>query len=429
MKEDKYNVLLLGSGGREHGIYLSIKNSSRLKSIKVLPGNSGIPKSDRLSLKIDDFEKILSYCKGNDIQFVVIGPEEPLVNGIVDYLEEHNIHCFGPCKFCAQIEGSKLFAKKIMKSLQIPTAKFQFFDKFEPATEYLKNKIYPIVVKYDGLAAGKGVTVAYDKATAEQALLDIFKNKIFGDPCRVIVEEYLEGEECSLFALCDGEKTIPLLPAQDHKQLYEGNRGPNTGGMGAFCPAEVLSTEKLNSINEKILQPIINYFKQIGNPYKGLLYAGLMVNKKKGTVKVLEFNCRFGDPETQIILPALNDDLLDLMIQAGMGKIIIEKLNWNNRHFLTAVLAAPGYPKAYKKNIRLKNIEGYNNSTSWIVHAGTELSGDDENEHYSVGGRILNVVGTGDNLKEARTNAYKLISKINHPELFFRSDIGSQPAT
>jgi len=424
MMSAKFNVLLLGSGGREHSIYQALKKSPLLNSIIVSPGNGGIPLNDKRDIPLNDFSKVLDFCKKEKINFTVIGPEEPLVNGIVDFLGENGISCFGPSKFCARIEGYKYFAKKIMEEMNIPTAQYRFFDDYKSSVRYLKEIEYPVVVKYDGLAAGKGVTIAFDFRTAEKALIDIFKEKIFGDETSVIIEEFLEGEECSVFGICDGQNVLPLLPAQDHKHLDEGDKGPNTGGMGAYSPAPILSNDKVNTIVTEIFQPILAYFKRIGNPYKGVLYAGLMVNKIEDSVKILEFNCRFGDPETQVILPSLKTDLLDLMVQSANGNFLQNKIIWDQLHYLTVVLASPGYPKQYKKKILIENLKNYENNKSWILHAGTETFNDSNDKYYSNGGRVLNVIGCGNNLKEAQKNVYELIREMHLPELFYRNDIG-----
>lgn len=421
------NILVLGGGGREHALYLAVTKSPRAGQVRVAPGNAGIPPEDRVDLNPLDFEALTNWCRENQVDLVVVGPEAPLVAGVSDALNQAGIACFGPDKFAAGLEGSKQFAKEIMEAAGVPTARGAYFEAGTTAREYLDTATFPLVVKADGLAAGKGVTICQAKDQALEALAAIFDEKQFGETPAAVIEEFLEGEECSLFALCDGTRALTMIPAQDHKAVGEGDTGPNTGGMGAYCPAPVMGPELVERARREIFEPVLKTMREKGHPYKGVLYAGLMITGRgaEATMKVLEFNCRFGDPETQIVLPALESDLVELMWQCARGELATKKLSWATDHYMTVVLAAEGYPGSYPKGLPLKDAppEAVYNSPAWVVHAGTKQD-KDSGQLVSSGGRVLNICGRGGDLREARDNAYQLVDQMMSEGLFCRRDIG-----
>jgi phosphoribosylamine--glycine ligase len=437
MTNKKLNVLVLGGGGREHALYLAVKRSPQADRVWIAPGNGGIDPEDILDVNMGDFPAVGEAVSRHNIGLVIVGPEQPLVDGLVDFLTERNIPAFGPDAWCAQIEGSKNFAKEIMSEADVPTAAYSYFEEYDQAKDWLdKRNEGSIVVKADGLAAGKGVTVAASKEEAARALKEIFVDQAFGEQNKkVVMEEFLTGQECSLFALCDGETALPLIPAQDHKQVGEGDTGPNTGGMGAYCPAPVLDAADVAWAKRKVFQPILDVCRQKGHPYKGVLYAGFMVDKsidaeglseddrRARQIRVLEFNCRFGDPETQIVLPALKGDWLDLFMRSVEGRLDSAQAAWESDCLITVVLAAPGYPGSYEKGIPLSL--GAAEHAEHIIHAGTARK---DGALVSSGGRVLNVLGRGKDIDEARKSAYGLIDSLNLADaLFCRRDIGRRP--
>lgn len=409
------NILLIGSGGREHALAWKIAQSPLLTKMYAAPGNPGIAEFAELVNPAD----IVKFAQDKNIDLVVVGPEAPLVNGLVDALEVAGIKAFGCKKDAAQIEGSKIFAKQLMKKYGIPTAKFEVFDNPDAAKNYIRKEGAPIVIKADGLAAGKGVIVAQDLDAALSAV-DEMKN--FGAAgSKIVVEEFMDGEEASILAFTDGETIIPMVAAQDHKRLNDGDSGVNTGGMGAYAPAPVV-TEKVAALaNEKILKPIIAALKAAGIIYRGCLYAGLMI--VDGAPKVVEFNCRFGDPETQAVLPLLKSDLLEIMLSCANGDLSKQKINWSDGAAVCVVLASGGYPKAYKKNLPISGLDAAKNLGALIFHAGTaEVDG----QIVTGGGRVLGVTALDKNIKSAIDKAYKFVGEIHFENMHYRRDIAAR---
>lgn len=406
--------LVIGSGGREHAIAWRLMNDGSAEEVFVAPGNGGIDNSHRVLIQPDDFNGLYKFCIDKKIDMVVVGPEVPLVNGIVDFFAERNIPCFGPSGKAAMIEGSKLFAKRIMETYSVPTAGHWDFTGDGSLRDFIsQKKDYPLVIKLDGLAAGKGVIVAN---TPDEALAFIDEN--VNPDSRVFVEEYLDGEEASVLGISDGITVLPLLPAQDHKRVYDGDRGPNTGGMGAYAPAPVVTPERLDYITKNVLQPVVDGMRREGIPFRGILYAGVMIGSD--WIKVLEFNARFGDPETQVILPLLDVKLGDLLHAAVNEKLSGFDLRFKKSHAMTVVVAAGGYPGSYKKGDVITGLESVDSRVS-VFHAGTES---DNGKIVTNGGRVLNVTSIGSTLGEARNNIYSEIQKISFNNSFFRKDIG-----
>ncbi len=415
------NVLLIGSGGRESALAYALRKSKHLTSLKVYPGNGGFPSIERIpkdSFNLKDKDSTLSYIKKHNFDFVIIGPEEPLVDGIVDWLNDESILCFGPSKYCANLEGSKEFAKSIMKEFSVPTADYESFSDYSTSLEYVRTKGFPIVIKADGLAAGKGVTVAHSLDEAVSSLKDIFiENKFGKSGAKVVIEEFMDGEEASIFAISDGDRFVLFPAAQDHKRAFDGDKGPNTGGMGAYAPAPIVNETVLQNVTEKIFKPILSGLKSKGHPYKGLLYAGLMI--KNNSPKVVEFNCRFGDPETQALMLLLEDDLLEVMLESARGSLLRSKLSFNNTFSTVVVLAANGYPNSYTKDIKLTSFIK-DSEEIVIFHAGTEIYG---SELISNGGRVLCIASSGESLKDSVKKCYTYLNQFELKDLFYRSDI------
>ena len=418
MKEKSLKILVLGSGGREHALCWKITQSPLLDKLYCAPGNGGIESvADCVTLDIESPDAVLHFAKEKAIDLVVIGPEGPLVSGLVDTLIAENIAAFGPVSAAAQLEGSKGFMKDLCKQNGIPTADYARFDNKEEAINYLNAQPLPIVIKADGLAAGKGVTVADTKKMAEQAINDIFDEK-FGANMDVVIEEFMDGEEASYFVCCDGEDFVSLESAQDHKRIGENDTGPNTGGMGAYSPAPIFTPKIKEQVDREIITPTLNALKKNGHPYKGILYAGLMI--KDGEIKVLEFNCRFGDPETQPILLRLKSSLVELCLAAINDELESHEVEWTEKHSCGVVIASQGYPESYESNKLVSLPENTENETK-LFHAGTKLS---NNEVLTSGGRVFCATALGDNLKEAQTKAYNLVDKVSFEGAFFRKDIG-----
>ncbi|WCL49077.1 phosphoribosylamine--glycine ligase [Leptospira sp. GIMC2001] len=417
-------VLLLGSGGREHAIADSLLQSPLLADLKVYPGNGGFDPEIILpagTLDWKDKEKFQNACRGK-YDFVFVGPEDPLVAGVSDWLQEIGIPCFGPSAYCAQIEGSKDFAKKLMMEANVPTAKHKTFYEHLESVEYVRSHGCPIVIKADGLAAGKGVTVCLKLDEAEQALNEIFLDKKFGaSGSKVVIEDFLEGEEASIFAICDGKDFLLLPAAQDHKRAYDNDEGPNTGGMGAYCPAPIATSSVIQIVEKDIVAPILQVLKDKGKPYVGILYVGLMINAK-GLPSVVEFNCRFGDPETQAVLQLLEDDLLELTWKAANGQLSSQQsLRISEGSSSIVVLAAEGYPNDYKKDITL-NIPIPEYSGTKVFHAGTKRSSN--GNITSTGGRILGITTKSKTLKDSIDKTYSFLNTFSIPFTFYRKDIG-----
>ncbi len=416
------NVLIVGSGGREHAISWSIKKNPDVKNLFVSPGNGGTHQIARnVNLKIEPpFSEVIEFCRSNNIDLVVVGPEAPLVDGITDSLEREGITVWGPKKEPAMIEGSKVFAKELMRSAGVPTAEFEIFSSPQDAVSYIEKAGTPIVVKADGLAAGKGVIVADDTETAKKAVETIMVEKKFGKAGdRVVIEKKLTGQELSVFAVVNGTDYSIIGFAQDYKRAYDGDRGPNTGGMGTYSPVPFLTDSLVDKIKSKIIEPTINTLADRGTPYTGFLYAGLMIDEN-GDPYVLEFNCRLGDPEAQVILPLLKDDLLSIIESAVSENVKNIKAETRNQKAVCVVLASGGYPEKYEKGKEITgNLE--NTDEVLIFHAGTKF---ENGRLLTSGGRVLNVVGLGKTFEEARKNAYDRIQNIKFEKMFYRNDIG-----
>jgi len=416
------NVLLIGSGGREHALAAAIVKSPLLSRLFVAPGNPGTAKlAQNVALDVADAQAVIDFCRIQKIGFVVIGPEQPLVDGLVDALEAANIKAFGPSQAAARLEGSKGFTKDLCAKYHIPTGAYQRFTERAPALAYLRQQGAPIVVKADGLAAGKGVVVAMTLAEAEAAVETMFDGAFGAAGAEVVIEAFLDGEEASFFALCDGEKALAFASAQDHKRVGDGDTGPNTGGMGAYSPAPVVTPEIAARVMQEIINPTVAAMKAEGCPFKGVLFAGLMIGSKGP--QLIEFNTRFGDPECQVMLARLEDDLLGLLLACAEGRLP-EKVHLSDQTALTVVLAAAGYPAAPRKGgpiagiERAEAIEGVR-----VTHAGTKAEG---GKLVANGGRVLNVTGLADNVSAAQALAYRGVDAIDFPDGFCRRDIGWQ---
>ncbi|MBZ8182780.1 phosphoribosylamine--glycine ligase [Oscillatoria salina] len=413
-------VLVVGSGGREHALAWKLLQSKRITGVYCVPGNGGtavMKGCKNLPLRVDDFEGISRFLEVHGIPLVVVGPELPLSMGIADYLKDLNVMVFGPNKAGAQIEASKSWAKELMLSANVPTPKAEMFAEAETAIAYVEKQGAPIVIKADGLAAGKGVIVAQTVPEATTAIASLFQKGF----SKVLVEEYLTGQEVSVLALTDGKTVRPLLPAQDHKRIGEGDTGENTGGMGAYAPAPIVTPELMSRIEREILQPTVEALVQRGIDYRGVLYAGLMITPE-GTPKVLEFNCRFGDPETQAILPLLDTPLEQLFIACCEGKLAEQPpIAWKQGSAITVVASSPGYPGKYQKGLAIAGIEQAENFGAIVFHAGTKLK---QQQLVTDGGRVLNVTAVGENFSVAKTKAYQGIEKIQFEGIYYRRDIG-----
>jgi phosphoribosylamine--glycine ligase len=419
------NILILGSGGREHALAWKIAGSPLTDKLYCAPGNAGIAQeAECVALDIADHAAVIAFCKAAKIDFVVVGPEGPLCAGIVDDLESAGIKAFGPTKWAARLEGSKGFTKDLCKANKIPTAAYERFKGAAAAKEYVRKKGAPIVVKADGLAAGKGVVVAETIAEAEAAIDMMFgggPDNPLGEPAwELVIEDCLIGEEASFFALCDGETAIPLASAQDHKRVYDGDKGPNTGGMGAYSPAPIMTPEMNQRVMDEIINPTVRALAHAGAPYKGVLFAGLMITKDGP--QLIEYNVRFGDPECQVLMLRLMSDLVPALVAARDGQLKSFGLRWYPDAALTVVMATKGYPGAYGKGSVIEgldqaaHVEGVE-----IFHAGTRADGD---KILANGGRVLNVCARAATVKKAQECAYAAIEKINWPEGFCRHDIG-----
>jgi phosphoribosylamine---glycine ligase len=414
------NLLLIGSCGREHALAVALAKSPQLDCLFVAPGNPGTAKIARnVTLDLSDFAAVIDFCRVQNVGFVVIGPEQPLVDGLVDALEAAGIKAFGPSKAAARLEGSKGFTKDLCAKYHIPTGAYQRFTERGAALAYLRAQGAPIVVKADGLAAGKGVVVAMTLAEAEAAVEDMFAGAFGEAGAEVVIEAFLDGEEASFFALCDGEKALAFASAQDHKRVGDGDKGPNTGGMGAYSPAPVVTPEVAARVMKEIIEPTVAAMKAEGCPFKGVLFAGLMIGKDGP--KLIEFNTRFGDPECQVMLARLQDDLLGLLLACAEGRLP-EKVRLSDKTALTVVLAAENYPATPKKGglisgiDKAERIEGVS-----VTHAGTKLDGD---RLVANGGRVLNVTALADDVAQAQALAYRGVDAIDFPEGFCRRDIG-----
>ncbi len=414
------NLAVLGSGGREHAICYKLKQSSKIKKLFCIPGNAGTQKiAKNIKADISNFDKLYQVIKKNKIELVIVGPEQPLVDGIVDYLNKKKVRVFGPDKYASQLEGSKAFMKNLCRKHNIPTANFGIFDNFDDASEFIKKNGAPIVVKADGLAAGKGVSICTSVEEALKNTKEILDGK-FKSSKRVVLEEFIEGEEISYFAIVDKNSYHFFGSAQDHKRVGENDTGPNTGGMGAYSPSAILTKELENKIKQKIIQPTLKAMKDLGHPYRGFLYAGLMINKDEPYL--IEYNIRMGDPECQVIMMRLKTDLLEIIDSIINNKLNNIKIKWSKKNSITIVLCAKGYPLNYLKNSEIKNLSKIKlDDSNQIFHAGTYNK---NNKIYSNGGRVLNITSCSESLVKARNNSLSNINKINWKDGFFRKDIG-----
>lgn len=415
-------ILVIGGGGREHALAWKAAQNEAVETVFVAPGNAGTAleaKVENLAIDVMDFSALADFASDNEIELTIVGPEAPLVEGIVDYFGERQLKCFGPSKGAAQLEGSKSFTKDFCIRHNIPTGDYQTFTDVGEALSYVRKIGAPIVIKADGLAAGKGVIVAEDLATAESAIEDMLSGNAFGEAgCRVVVEEFLTGEEASFIVIADGNNVLPMATSQDHKRVGDGDTGPNTGGMGAYSPAPVVTPEVYERVMKEVIIPTIEGMKAEGNDYTGFLYAGLMIGSD-GSPKVIEYNCRFGDPETQPIMMRLQSDLSALCLAAIDGSLDQVTAQWDKRPAVGVVLAAGGYPGSYEKGKAISGLDK-ESANAKVFHAGTKLEGDTV---VTSGGRVLCATALGDTITEAQQNAYALTANIAWDEVFYRKDI------
>ncbi|MDA9853774.1 phosphoribosylamine--glycine ligase [Candidatus Pelagibacter sp.] len=413
-------IAIIGSGGREHALAVLINKSSTLKEIFCIPGNAGTSKiATNIEIDINKFDKVQKFINENSINLVVVGPEQPLVNGIVDYLEKFNIKVFGPNKIASQLEGSKIFTKKLCQKYNIPTANFGIFENKIDAKKFLEKTKYPSVIKADNLAAGKGVYICNNDQESFMAVEEIFNGK-FGEAKNVLIEEFLTGEEMSYFIISDGITIKSFGTAQDHKRVFEGDTGKNTGGMGAYSPSRLINNDLEDKILSKIIKPTLKGLKDLGTDYKGFLYAGLMIVENEPYL--IEYNVRMGDPECQTILPKLKTDLVKILEACCNKKLADINIEWTNKKSLCVVLCSKGYPDTYQKNILINNIENLNlEKNNFIFHAGTKK---ENNKIYATGGRVLNFISLSDNFLKARDEVHNCIKKLDWNGGFYRKDIG-----
>ena len=411
---------VIGSGGREHAICEKILQSKKIEKLYCFPGNAGTNSiAKNVKIKIDEFDKIKNFVINNKIDFLIVGPEKPLVNGIVDFFQKHNIKIFGPEKVASQLEGSKIFTKKLCEKYKIPTAKFGIFKNLEEANLFLKTSKFPLVVKADGLAAGKGVYICKNIKTAKNAIKEIFNGK-FGIAKNILIEEFLSGEEMSYFIISDGKTFKKFQTAQDHKRVLEGDKGKNTGGMGAYSPSRLINSNLDKKIINKIIKPTLKGLKDMGTNFKGFLYAGLMIVNNEPYL--IEYNVRMGDPECQTILPKLKTDIIDIFTACCENNLSSVNIEWHEEKSLCIVVCSKGYPDKYKNNILIKNIEKIHlQQKEFIFHAGTKIN---KKKIYSNGGRVLNFVVLSNNFKSSKKKAIQLIRKLNWSNGFYRKDIG-----
>ncbi|KZM51585.1 phosphoribosylamine--glycine ligase [Labrenzia sp. OB1] len=413
-------LLLIGSGGREHSLAWALAKSPRLTKLYAAPGNAGIAQVAGLcDLDVSNHQAVIDFCRAKGIDLVVVGPEAPLVAGLVDDLEAAGLKAFGPSRAAAQLEGSKAFTKGVCDEAGIPTAGYGRFDTRDAALAYVREKGAPIVVKADGLAAGKGVVVAMTLQEAEDAVTACFEGSFGEAGAEVVIEEFLQGEEASFFVLSDGTHALPLATAQDHKRAFDGDEGPNTGGMGAYSPAPVLTDPLIADVMRTIIEPTIETLAGRGTPFKGVLYAGLMMTEDGP--KLIEYNTRFGDPECQVLMMRLKSDLLDLLLASVEGTLATATAQWRDDTAVTVVMAANGYPGSYQKGTEIRGLDPLSSDRLEVFHAGTKREG---GQLLANGGRVLNVTALGSSVLEAQRAAYDAISKIDWPEGFSRSDIG-----
>ncbi|MEZ5589137.1 MAG: phosphoribosylamine--glycine ligase [Sedimenticolaceae bacterium] len=418
------NILVIGGGGREHALAWKAAQSPLADTVFVAPGNAGTarePKLQNIAINVEDIAALVDFARDNAVGLTIVGPEVPLVLGVVDAFQAAGLKCFGPGRGAAQLEGSKSFTKDFLARHRIPTADYRTFTAIEPALAYLREKGAPIVVKADGLAAGKGVIVAMDLATAEAAVRDMLAGNAFGEAGhRVVIEEYLDGEEASFIVMADGEHVLPMATSQDHKRVGDGDTGPNTGGMGAYSPAPVVTDAVYERVMAEVIMPTIRGMAAEGLPYTGFLYAGLMISAD-GTPRVIEYNCRFGDPETQPIMLRLRSDLVAHCLAALEGRLDSEVASWDPRRSVGVVLAAAGYPGSYPKGDVIAGLPGHEREGRKVFHAGTV---EKDGQVVTAGGRVLCATALGESVAEAQAAAYELAAAISWNGMFYRHDIG-----
>ena len=413
-------IAILGNGGREHAITFSVSKSNKINKIYCIPGNAGTNEiAENVDIEINDFKKIHSFIIEKKIDLVVVGPEDPLVNGIVDYLEKFKIKVFGPNKIASKLEGSKIFTKNICKNYNIPTAKFEIFENKEDSKKFLKSAKYPLVIKADNLAAGKGVYICKNIDESFMAVEEIFNGK-FGVAKNILFEEFLQGEEMSFFVISDGSTVKNFGTAQDHKRVSEGDKGKNTGGMGAYSPSRLISDILEKKIFNKIIYPTLKGLSDLGTKYKGFLYVGLMIVNNEPYL--IEYNVRMGDPECQTILPTLETDIVEIFIACVKENLHEIQIKWSYKKSICVVLCSKGYPENYQKNIEIKNFEKINlDKNNFLFHAGTKFQ---ESKIYAIGGRVLNFISLSDEFETCRRNIHDNLKKLNWDNGFYRKDIG-----
>ena len=413
-------VAIIGSGGREHAICKILNRSEKLEKIFCIPGNAGTSLiAENINLNLENFDEIKNFVLNNKIELVVVGPEKPLVEGIVDYLEKYGIKVFGPNKLASKLEGSKIFTKKICQKFNIPTAKFGIFENEKDALEFLKESNHPIVIKADNLASGKGVYICENIEESKLAVIEIFNGK-FGQAKNVLIEEFLRGEEMSFFVISDGVSIKNFGTAQDHKRVLDGDKGKNTGGMGAYSPSRLMSNELENKVIKKIIQPTLKALLDLNTKYKGFLYAGLMIVNDEPFL--IEYNVRMGDPECQTILPKLKTDLLEIFLACCNKSLSKTNIEWQNKKSMCVVLCSKGYPEKFKKNIEIKNLDKIQlDENNFLFHAGTINKND---KVFSSGGRVLNFVSISDTFKDTKKKVYSRLDELNWTGGFCRRDIG-----
>jgi len=416
-------ILVIGGGGREHAIVWALAKSERVEQIYCAPGNAGISElAECVPIAVDKFEELADFAAQQAIDLVVVGPDDPLAGGIVDVFEARNIPAFGPRKNAAEIEGSKIFMKNLLKKYDIPTAKYETFTDFEQALTYLRQQSAPIVVKADGLAAGKGVTVAFSLEEAEQALRDMMIDKKFGaSGGQVVIEEFMEGQEMSILAFVDGVTVRAMVPAQDHKPVFDGDKGPNTGGMGTYSPLPHIDPALVEDAIENIIKPTAKAMVSEGRPFRGVLFAGLIITQTG--VKTIEFNARMGDPETQVVLPRLKTELLDIIEAAMNGQLAELDIEWSDEAAVCVVAASEGYPASYPKGRVISGLDAAKEQGALVFHAGTDQK---DGQYVTNGGRVLGIVGRGRDIAEARAKAYEAAAVIHFDGMHTRTDIAAK---
>ena len=417
-------ILIVGGGGREHALAWKAAQSSKVEMVYVAPGNAGTANEDKVTnieISADDINALKTFAKKEEIELTIVGPEAPLVDGIVDDFQESGLRCFGPTKAAAELEGSKSFCKNFLKKFQIPTAEYEVFTEENLAIDYVKSKKMPIVIKADGLAAGKGVVIASSQDEAIKTIKEMLSGNKFGDAGhRIVIEEFLEGEEVSYIVISDGKNVLPLATSQDHKARYDGDTGPNTGGMGAYSPAPIANSAIQQRILEEVILPTIKGMESEGRTYTGFLYAGLMVTND-GNLKVLEFNCRFGDPETQPIMMRLKSDLVSMCLASFDNTLTKCNIDWDSRSAVGVVSASDGYPASASKGDIIEGLNSIFPEYIKIFHAGTSMA---DGNIVTAGGRVLCATALGDTVSQAKQKAYDAINEINYDGMFFRNDIG-----